>query len=108
MENFHHKAIKKFNLNGIIHDESAIARLRWEYHRLLVSEMRIAGYVPRFDIDPDFTLDYNPHKRIFEFELTMHGVYVGRKQSQCIAGIDATTAIYIQPNKLKESSQAQA
>lgn len=108
MKSFHHRPIKRFNLSGTIHDESGIGRLREEYIRLLKTEMRLAGYAPRFDIDPDFTLDYNPHKQSFEFELTLHGVYVGRKQSQWIQGIDGTVAIYIQPHKSKESSQVQA
>ena len=57
MANYHHKTIKKFNLNGIIHDESALGRLKQEYIRLLESEMRLSGYVPRLDINPDFTVD---------------------------------------------------
>jgi hypothetical protein len=55
--NYHHKPIKKFSLDGVIHDEASIGRLKIEYIRLVVSEMRLNGYVPRFDIDPDFTID---------------------------------------------------
>lgn len=108
MANYHHKPIKKFNLSGVIHDESAIGRLRGEYTRLIVSEMYISGYVPRLDIDPDFTIDYNHQKKFFEFELTIHGVYVGRKQSKWIAGLDGTKPIYIPQARLKEFSQDQA
>ena len=107
MANFHHKPIKKFHLDGVIHDESAIGRLKGEYIRLLVSEMRLSGYVPRFDIEPDFTIDYNEKKQNFEFELTVHGVYAGRKQSEWILGIDETKPIYIQKSKSNEYSQVQ-
>lgn len=107
MANYHHKPIKKFNISGIIHDESAIGRLRGEYVRLLVSEMRLSGYVPRIDIEVDFTIDYNIKKEIFEFELTVHGIYIGRKQSEWIQGIDGTKPIYILKNKSKELSQEQ-
>ena len=104
MANYHHKAIKKFYLDGVIHDESAIGRLKIEYIRLLVSEMRINGYVPRFDIDPDFTIGYNESKEIFNFALSVHGIYVGKRNSEWISGIDGTKAIPTQKNKLKESS----
>ena len=107
MANYHHKSIKKFYLDGIIHDESSIGRLKIEYIRLLVSEMRLSGYVPRFDIEPDFTIDYNDKKNSFYFALTVHGIYVGKRNSEWISGIDGTRPIYTQKNKSKEFSQEQ-
>jgi hypothetical protein len=105
MTNYHHKSIKKFCLSGQIHDESAIARLKIEYIRLVISDMKLDGYVPRIDIDPDFTISYNEEKEIFDFILSVHGIYVGRKQSEWIQGVDGTNPIYIPQNKLKEFSQ---
>jgi len=105
MSNYHHKAIKRFNLSGIIHDESAIERLRAEYKRLIILEMRLNGYVPRLDIDIDFTIDYNENKKYFEFEISIHGVYTGRRQSEWIEGIDGSKAIYTVKSKLEEFSQ---
>jgi hypothetical protein len=107
MSNFHHKTIKRFSLDGIIHDESALGRLKGEYTRLLISEMRLCGYVPRIDIDPDFTIDYNEKKQYFEFEISIHGVYAGKRKSEWIAGIDVNKPIYIQQSKLNEFSQEQ-
>ena len=107
MANYHHKPIKKFNLSGIIHDESALGRLKQEYIRLLESEMRLSGYVPRLDINPDFTVDYNDRKKYFEFELTVHGIHTGRKQSEWIQGVDGSRPIYTQKNKSKEFLQEQ-
>jgi hypothetical protein len=107
MSNFHHKTIKRFSLDGIIHDESALGRLKGEYTRLLISEMRLCGYVPRIDIDADFTIDYNEKKQYFEFEISIHGVYAGKRKSEWIAGIDVNKPIYIQKNKSKEFSQEQ-
>jgi hypothetical protein len=108
MSNFHHKTIKRFTLSGIIQDESALGRLKNEYARLLTSEMRLSGYVPRIDIDTDFTIDYNETKNYFEFEISLHGVYAGRKRSEWILGIDVNKPIYIQKSKSKELLQAQA
>ena len=102
MDNFHHKSIKKFILDGNIYDDSAIPRLKIEYIRLLVSEMKIAGYVPRFDIDPDFTMRYNEHAEIFEFKLSIYGIYIGKKKTEWIIGLDGTKVIYTQKSKSKE------
>jgi hypothetical protein len=107
MANFHHKAIKRFGLDGEIYDDSAIPRLKIEYIRLLVWEMRISGYVPRLDIDPDFTISYNEKTENFDFVLSIYGTYTGRKQSKWIAGIDGSKVIATHQNKLDESSQAQ-
>lgn len=105
MHSFHHKPLKKFSLDGNIHDDSAMWRLKSEYIALLSSEMRIAGYVPRLDINPDFTIDYNEQKQYFEFELSLYGVYVGKRKSEWITGIDETRAVYTQKNRSSESSQ---
>lgn len=108
MMSVHHKSIKRFYLDGDIYDEAAIGRLKTEYIRLLVSEMKIIGYVPKIDIDPDFTIRYNSEKQIFDFKLSVYGIYVGKKKAEWIAGIDGTTAITTVENKLKEYYQEQA
>lgn len=108
MSSYHHRPIKKFQVDGLIHDDSAITRLRQEYDRLLTSEMRFAGYVPRLDIMQDFTIQYNHDKQYFEFILSMYGVFVGKKKSEWIIGLDGTTAIYTHQNKSIEYSREQA
>ena len=107
MTSYHHRPIKRFALDGMIHDEATIGRLKIEYIRLLTTEMRISGYVPRLDIDPDFTISFNQQSEYFEFKLTVHGVYAGKNKSKWIIGVDGTTAIYIQKSRLSEFSQEQ-
>lgn len=107
MENLHHRPIKKFNLEGTIYDDSAIMRLRDEYGKLLTTEMKLLGYVPRLDIAQDFTIEYNEHKKYFEFELTLYGVYVGKKKSEWIIGLDETRLIFTPQNRLNEFSREQ-
>lgn len=106
-DSYHHKPVKRFYINGVIQDDSLLGRLKIEYIRLLISEMRLSGYVPRIDIDPDFTLRYNESKDFFEFELSVHGVFAGKRKSKWIAGVDGTTVILIQPNKSRESLRDQ-
>lgn len=107
MASYHHKPIKKFDLSGSIHDDAAIGRLKIEYIKLLTTEMRISGYVPRIDIDTDFTIEYNEIKQIFEFELSIYGIYVGKKKAEWITGIDGVREIPTQQSKSKEFSQEQ-
>jgi hypothetical protein len=108
MDSFHHKPIKRFYLEGNIYDDSAIARLKIEYAKLLETEMKLSGYVPRLDINPDFTLNYNEKKQYFEFKLSIYGVFVGKKKSEWIIGIDEARVIYTPQNKLKEFLREQA
>jgi hypothetical protein len=107
MSSFHHKPIKRFYLDGSIHDEAAIGRLKIEYIKLLTSEMKLAGYVVRLDIDPDFTISYNEKQQQFEFQLSLHGIYTGKKQSEWITGIDGAKAIYTHQSKSSEFLQEQ-
>jgi hypothetical protein len=102
---YHHKPIKMFYLNGVIHDDSMIGRLREEYIRLLSTEMKLSGYVRRLDLDPDFTIRYNELKNFFEFELSLQAVYAGKRKSEWIAGIDGTNLIPILQSKSSESLQ---
>lgn len=100
---YHHKRIKRFGLYGVIHDEAKIGRLKDQYIFMIVTSMKSQGYVPRFDIDPDFTVSYNG--RAFDFELSIYGVFVGRKKAECIEGLMAAKPIIItQQNKLEEFS----
>jgi hypothetical protein len=108
MQSQHHKPIKRFSLEGNIHDEAAIGRLKQEYVRLLKSEMILTGYAPRLDIDPDFTIFYNHEKEIFEFQLSLYGTYLGKNKTQWITGIDGTQIVPTHKSKSKESLQDQA
>lgn len=107
MQNYHHKPIKRFGLDGIINDEANIGRLKDEYTRLLKAEMVLTGYAQRIDINTDFTTRYNAEKQYFEFEISLYGIFVGKNKAQWISGIDGTKTIPILKSKLKEYLQDQ-
>jgi hypothetical protein len=107
VEQLHHKSIKTFTVDGIIKDDSTIFRLRTEITRLKIEEIRELGYVPRLDIDPNFTIQYNEPKEYFEFTLTIYGTYLGKTKAKWIRGIDGTTLVPTQKSKLKELSLGQ-
>jgi hypothetical protein len=107
MDYLHHKPIKQFTLDGNIHDDSAIGRLKIEYIKTIELQMRLTGYVPRLDVNPDFTIEYNEEKEIFTFNLSMYGTYVGKRKSEWISGIDGTVIVPILKSKSKRSYQDQ-
>lgn len=102
MNNFIHKNIKRFYLDGTIYDDSFIPRLREEYIRILHTQMKLQGYSPRLDINPDFTIDYNG--KSYEFRLSVFGTFVGKRNSECLSGIDKNKPIFTHPNKSGDPS----
>ena len=105
MNNFIHKSIKRFYLDGQIYDDSFIPRLREEYIRILQTQMRLQGYAPRLDIDPDFTIEYTG--KYYDFRLSVYGTFVGKRNAECITGIDKNKPIYTPQNRSDESSSDQ-
>lgn len=96
---YSHKDIKKFSLTGEIYDDAFIPRLKSQYVSMLIDGMKHEGYVPRYDIDSDFTLSYNG--KTFDFELSVYGVHVGEKYSNWINGIDKNMPIKNTTQKIK-------
>jgi hypothetical protein len=97
--NYNHKEIKRFSLSGEIYDDSSIPRLKSQYMLMIIDGMKHEGYVPRYDIDSDFTISYNG--KTFDFELSVYGVYVGEKSSSWISGIDKNVPIKTTIQKAK-------
>ncbi len=105
MKFFIHKDIHRFSLDGSIYDDSFIPRLKEEYMRILQTQMRLQGFSQRLDIDPDFTIEYTG--KLYNFELSIYGTFVGEKNAECLIGIDKNKPIFIRHSKLKELSQNQ-
>jgi hypothetical protein len=100
-----HKRIKRFELIGVIADDSFILRMKEQYVKLLSESMKDDGYVQRIDIDPDWSLSYEGGH--YEFILSVYGSYIGKREAACIDGLDKNRPIYTPQNKLKESSKTQ-
>ena len=98
-----HKNIKKFNIDGEIYDEAAIPNIKEQYINILKIIMQGKGYVIRYDIDPDFTVQYNG--KTFNFLLSVYGVFLGKRKAQCVSGVDKnrTVPLTIQKSKQEES-----
>jgi len=96
-----HKNIKRFQMDGEIYDEAAIPRIKEQYIDLLKFMMQHKGYVIRYDIDPDFSVEYTG--KGFIFLLSVYGVFVGKRKAQCLSGIDKNKAISLPTQKNKSS-----
>jgi len=64
--------------------------------------MKLQGYSPRLDINPDFTIEYTG--KTYDFILSVYGTFVGKRKAECLTGIDKNKPVYIQESKLKDPS----
>ena len=98
---FVHKNIKRFSINGEA-AEVFLPRIKDHYTRIVQNQMESVGYTTRYDIDPDFTIEYNGST--FEFMLSLYGVYVGKRQAKCLAGIDKNREVLRVTQTIKSSA----
>lgn len=87
------KKLKSFGMQGQIHDDAAIPRLRIEYQHLIESDMREQGYVPILDLDVQFSLSYDEPNDLYEFDIVVYGVYVGKKKAHLYEGFSGQSLI---------------
>jgi len=87
------KKLKSFGMQGQIHDDSAIPRLRAHYEQLIESDMREQGYVPILDLDIQFSLVYDESTDIYEFDIVVYGVYVGKKKAHLYEGFSGQNLV---------------
>lgn len=87
------KKLKSFGMQGQIHDDAAIPRLRLEYERLIESDMREQGYVPILDLDIQFSLLYDEEQDLYEFDIVVYGVYVGKKKAHLYEGFSGQSLV---------------
>ena len=74
------KNIHSFRIAGVIKSDKDIMRIREEYERLLVQQLRDKGYIPHLDITPQFSVQYHEAKDNYGFELVIYGIYLGKKK----------------------------
>lgn len=91
--NIMNKKLKSFGMQGQIHDDSAIPRLRSQYETLIEDDMRSQGYVPILDLDIQFSLSYDEASDTYDFDIVVYGVYVGRKKSYLYEGFSGQNLV---------------
>lgn len=85
-----HDEIIRHSLKGTIGDNNIVLQRERLIH-FVESQMRDEGCVPSLDLEPQFTLDFDPSTETYEFELTVYGIYIGKEQACETAGITSGT-----------------
>jgi hypothetical protein len=74
-------------MSGEIGDDADFARLRSQYESMMLREMRDFGYVPVLDLGPYWSTEYDKPKNVYQFVMSIYGVYLGRRRSWEVEGI---------------------
>lgn len=91
-----HDHIKRFQIQGNIASDSDFIRLREQYEKMVLDDMRDSGYVPVLDIGPHWSTKYvtDGNNEHYEFIITMYGVRVGKKKAWELDGMSAEGLFY--------------
>lgn len=81
-----HANVKRFGFSGVIRDDCDFLRIRVQYEQILIHQMRTDGYVPVLTLGPLFSTKMID--KGYEFDVTVYGVYVGKKKACLIEGMD--------------------
>jgi hypothetical protein len=74
------KNIKGWKRSGQIRDDADFIRIRAELEKLTIEEMRDDGYLPIHELPSRWSTSLLDKK--YSFDLTMYGVYVGKRKAQ--------------------------
>lgn len=99
-----HKKIHNFDFSGVINDDKDIIRLRQKYEQIAEEYMRNKGYIPHYDLDPIFTIEYTTHG--YNFKYTRYGIYVGKAKARCYQAVSGTKLIPMSPTQQDRSKKS--
>lgn len=69
-----HDEIIRYSLEGTMTEINIVEQRERLIHNL-ENQMRDVGAVPVLDLDPQFTLDYEPESETYNFSLTVYGTW---------------------------------
>ncbi len=75
-----HKPIKMFSQEGLIKDDKDFIRLRNEFEKMIIDQMRDQGCLPIHELGTHWSTKWLEDK--YSFKLTIYGWYAGRKKSK--------------------------
>lgn len=85
-------------MDGEIADDSDFIRLRYQFEKMMVQDMRSTGHVPVLGLGPLFTTCWLEAENKYTFVLTLYGVYVGVKKATALEGMDISGRWYQRQN----------
>lgn len=75
-----HKPVKMFSQEGLIKDDKDFIRIRGEFERLMIAQMREEGCLPIHELSSQWSTKWLGDK--YSFKITIYGWYAGRKKSK--------------------------
>lgn len=75
-----HKPIKMFSHEGLIKDDKDFIRIKSEFERLIVDQMREQGCLPIHDLGTQWSTKWLDDK--YSFKITIYGWYAGKRKSK--------------------------
>lgn len=81
------KPIKPFSLDGEFIDDSYAILAKVNAEKTINHSMRDRGYLPVLDLDPFWIVRYDEVRNKWFFDMTIYGVYMGKRKSWQFEGI---------------------
>lgn len=75
------KKIKNFDLSGTFTPDMKM-KARYKFESLIEDQIRAAGSVPVLDMNTVWIIQWDSERDTYDFNLTMYGVYVGKKKAR--------------------------
>ena len=71
-----HEDVKRFYLDGEV-DYERLSQAKQTLEETLIDKMRIGGYAPVLDIDPQLSQEFDHETNKFKITISLYGAYVG-------------------------------
>lgn len=81
--------IKDFTMRGTFKDDAQIPQMKDKYYALIEDQMRSTGRVPVLNMTPLWRTSWDAGREAYNFEMTMFGVFVGKRKALQITGWDS-------------------
>ena len=94
-------------MDGVIADDSYIPQARDSHERLILQEMEDRGYTPVLDLGTDWSTVYFPSEDVYEFCLSVYGVYVGKRKACLMYGIAQGKQIMKDTHPIKQQQSSE-
>ena len=80
--------IHDYTTTGSYKDDAKIIETKEKMQVLLEEQMRSAGRVPVLSMNPVWRTSWDRDREAYNFEMTMFGVFVGKRKAREIIGWD--------------------
>ena len=80
-------------MEGVVADDKDFPKVRNDYEKLVIDNMRDGGFIPVLGMGPYFATDFDKDTGTYNFLITAYGVFVGERKSWKLEGIDLDSGV---------------